>query len=586
VTTPSNADVAAALHEIADLLEIKGEDRFRHLAYRRAAEAIEGVAKQVSEMKESELVAINGVGKGMAARVGEFAKTGRMEALDKLRAQVPIGLRQMTMLPGLGPKRAMQLYQAIGVSSIEELKTAAEEHRIADVKGFGKKFEDEVLASISRGVHAEQRVLLARALPVAREMLARLDAHDAVLRSAYCGSLRRMKATIGDIDLLVATERPDEVMGAFRSMPGIATSQADGPTGGDRGDYPRTKSSVTTTSGLQVDLRTVKPDEFGAALQYFTGSQAHNVKVRAHAVRKGFKLSEYGLFRVSDDERVASETEEEIYAALGMQWVPPTMREDMGEVESALAGALPDVVTLDRIKGDLQSHSTYSDGKLTVREMAFAAADRGYAYYAITDHGRRLTYMKNLGPKEIEAQRAEVRAIDDELGDRMKFLHGVELNIGADGSLDYDDAVLAGFDLCVASIHSSFKASKRDQTKRFLRAIENPHVHVIGHPSGRRLDRREGVDFDVEAVAKAAAKHGVALEINAHPYRLDLRDDHVRWTREYGVNFVISTDAHSIAELDNMHFGVATAQRGWAESDSVINTWDWPRLERFLSKRS
>ncbi len=575
MTQTSNAEVAAALHEIADLLEIKGENRFRFLAYRRAAEAIEGVAKQVSEMKEAELVAINGVGKGMAARVQELSGTGRIDALDNLRAQVPIGLREMTLLPGLGPKRAMQLYQAIGVSTIEELKQAAEEHRIADVKGFGRKFEEEVLASISRGVTAEQRVLLARALPVAREMLRQLSERSAVIRSAYAGSLRRMRETIGDIDLLVATERSEEVMDAFRSLQGIATSNADGPT----------KSSVTTASGLQVDLRTVKPDEFGAALQYFTGSQAHNVKVRALAVRLGFKLSEYGLFSTSDDKRIASETEEEIYEALGMQWVPPTMREDRGEVESALAGALPDVITIDQIKGDLQSHSTYSDGRLSLREMAFAAADRGYAYYGITDHGRRLTYMKNLGPKEIEAQRAEVRAINAELGKRMRLLHGVELNIGADGSLDYDDGVLAGFDLCVASIHSSFKASKRDQTKRFLRAIENPHVHVIGHPSGRRLDRREGVDFDVEAVAKAAARHGVALEINAHPYRLDLRDDHVRWAREYGVNFVISTDAHSIAELDNMHFGVATAQRGWAETDQVINTWPWAKLKRFLEKK-
>jgi DNA polymerase (family 10) len=427
-----------------------------------------------------------------------------------------------------------------------------------------------------RGVRAEQRVLIARALPAALEMLRQLEKSDAVERVAYAGSLRRMRETIGDIDLLVSSVRPAEVMDAFRSLRGVAGSRSDGPT----------KSSVTTTSGLQVDLRVVEPLAFGAALQYFTGSQAHNVKVRALAVRAGYKLSEYGLFRVSDDERVASETEEEIYERLGMQWMPPTMREDLGEVEAALAGALPGYVTLDRIRGDLQSHSTYSDGRLSVREMAFAAADRGYEYFAVTDHGRRLTYMKNLGPDEILAQREEVRAVDAELGDRMKLLHGVELNIGSDGSLDYDDAVLAGFDLCVASIHSAFKLSRRDQTKRLVRAIENPQVKVIGHPSGRRLDRREGIDFDVEAVAKAAVKHGVALEINAHPYRLDLRDDHVRWAREYGVNFVISTDAHSIAELDNMHFGVATAQRGWAETDMVINTWPRERLETFLRARS
>ncbi len=570
----TNADVAAALHEIADLLEIKGENRFRYLAYRRAADAIEGASQPVCGLPEQRLVAINGVGKGMAARVKEFCETGRLEALEKLRAQVPIGLREMTMLPGLGPKRAMQLFQELGTSNLDELRVAAEEHRIATVRGFGAKFEEDVLAAIAKGVRMEQRMLLARAYPLAQDMLRQLEGCKAVVRCAYAGSLRRMRETIGDIDLLAASDRPAEVMDAFRSLRGVATSRADGPT----------KSSVVTISGLQVDLRVVEPDVFGAAMQYFTGSQAHNVKIRARAVRMGFKLSEYGLFRSENDERLVSQTEEEIYERLGMQWVPPTMREDKGEVEAAIAGELPDLVTLDQIKGDLQSHSTYSDGRLSVQEMATAAAHRGYEYYAVTDHGIRLTYMKTLGPREIEQQRAEVRALDGTLG-QMKVLHGVELNIGSDGSLDYDDDVLAGFDLCVASIHSAFKLTKREQTQRLLRAIANPHVHVIGHPSGRRLDRREGIDFDVEAVAKAAAKHGVALEINAHPYRLDLRDDHVRWAKEHGVYFVISTDAHSVAELDNMHFGVATAQRGWATPDRVINTWPWPRMQEFLAKK-
>jgi DNA polymerase (family 10) len=571
----SNADVASALHEIADLLEIKGGDRFRFLAYRRAADAIEGFAAPVADLKEAQLVAINGVGKGMAARVKEFADTGTIEALDKLRAQVPVGLRQMTLLPGLGPKRAMQLFQELGVSTLDELKQAAEEHRIADVKGFGTKFEDEVLAAIARGVTTEQRLLIARALPAAQELLRQLNECDAVISSAYAGSLRRMKETIGDIDLLAASERPDEVMDAFRSLRGVVSSKVEGPT----------KTSVITASGLQVDLRVVEPVAFGAALQYFTGSQAHNVKLRARAVRMKLKLSEYGLFRVEGDERIVSETEEEVYEALGMQWIPPTMREDRGEIEAAIAGELPDVVTLDEIRGDLQSHSVYSDGKLTVREMAIAAKAKGYEYYAITDHGPRLTYMKHLGPNEIAAQRDEVRAIDKEMGAKFHVLHGVELNMGKDGSLDYDDAVLKGFDWCVASLHSDFKLSRRDQTKRFLRAIENPYVHVIGHPSGRRLDRREGVDFDVDAIAKACAKHNVALEINAHPYRLDLRDEHVRLAREHGVKFVISTDAHSDAELDNMHFGVAIAQRGWAQSEHVINTWPWKRFKAFVESK-
>ncbi len=573
---PSNAAVAAALHEIADLLEIKGEDRFRYLAYRRAADAIEGVSGLVCEMSSQELVAINGVGKGMAARVVEFCSTGKLDTLDELRARVPVGLREMTLLPGLGPKRAMQLYQQTGASNLDELRVAATEGRISQVKGFGAKFEAEVLEAIAKGVRTEQRVLIARALPVAQQLLIELNAHDAVLASAYCGSLRRYKETIGDIDLLVASDRPAEVMDAFRSVRGVASSKAEGAT----------RSSIVTTSGLQVDLRVVEPAVFGAALQYFTGSQAHNVKIRERAVRMGLKLSEYGLHRVDGGSLIAAATEEEVYAALEMQWVPPTMREDRGEVEAAIAGELPDVLTLDAIRGDLQSHTTYSDGRLSVREMAFAAADRGYAYFAPTDHGPRLTYMNNLGLAEISQQRAEVRAVDAELGPRMKLLHGVELNIGSDGSLDYADDVLAGFDICVASIHSSFKLSRSDQTKRIIRALSNPHVNVFGHPSGRRLDRREGIDFDVEAVAKAAVKNNVALEINAHPYRLDLRDDHVRWAKAKGARFVISTDAHSIAELANMHFGVGTAQRGWAVADEVINTWPWERLDAFLRKRS
>ncbi len=570
----TNPDVASALHEIADLLEIKGETRFRITAYRRGAEAVDGSSRDVCDLNEQELQAIAGIGKGVAARVKEFCATGKMKSLEDLRAQVPIGLREMTRVPGLGPKRAMELYRAIGVSNLEELKEAAESKRISEVKGFGTKVEQQILEAIERGVSVEERTLIAQAYPMAGELVEVLRGHPAIEHVAFAGSLRRYRETIGDIDILVATDAAQEVIDFFNNLHGIARLKVEGTT----------KVSVETTRGMQMDLRVVEPDAWGAALQYFTGSQAHNVKVRERAVRMGFKLSEYGLFRVKDDVRIASHTEEEVYEALGMQWIPPTMREDKGEVEAAVAGELPDVVQLDQMKGDLQSHTTYSDGKLSVMEMALAAAAKGYEYYATTDHGPRLTYMKNLGADEIAAQREEVAAADREIPG-LRVLHGVELNIGADGSVDYPDEVLASFDICVASIHSSFRLSKAEQTKRLLRAIENPHVHVIGHPSGRRLDRREGIDFDVAAVAKAAVKHRVALEVNAHPWRLDLRDDHVRWAREQDANFVISTDAHSAGELENMHFGVATAQRGWAQADMVINTWPLDRLLAFLTKK-
>jgi DNA polymerase (family 10) len=570
--TLSNREVAAALHEIGDLLEIKGESRFRILGYRRAAESIAGASKDVCDMAESQLTGLAGVGKGVAARVAELCKTGKIESLETLRAQVPPTMREMTMIPGLGPKGAMAIYSTLGISTLEELKKAAEEQRLRDVPGLGAKTEEQILAALERGVEIDQRVLLARALPLAEAMLADLDTCDAVVRSAYAGSMRRMRETVGDIDLLVASDRPTEVMEHFRSMRGVRESKADGPT----------KSSVLTTDGLQVDLRVIEPDVFGAALQYFTGSQAHNVKIRANAVRRKLKLSEYGLFDAKTDERLVAATEEEVYDALGMQWVPPTMREDKGEVEAALDHALPRVIVETDMRGDLQSHSTYSDGRLPVRDMAVAAQAKGYEYYAVTDHGRRLTYIRNLSLSEIDNQRAEIAELNKEL--KITVLHGVELNIAADGSLDYPDEVLAGFDICVASIHGQFNLSKKDQTKRLITAIEDPHVHVIGHPSGRRLDRRPGIDFDVAEVAKAAAEHGVALEINAHPYRLDLRDEHIRWAREHGVFFAVSTDAHSIAELDHMRFGIATAQRGWVEPDEVINTWPLERLRAFLRK--
>ncbi len=566
----SNADVASALHEIADLLEIKGETRFRINAYRRGAEGIEGSSRDVCELSEAELQSLPGVGKGVAARVKEFCTSGTMRSLEDLRAQVPIGLREMTRVPGVGPKRAMELYKAIGVSNLEELKAAAEGKRISEVKGFGPKFEEQVLDALERGVHVEERTLLAIAMPMAQELVDVLAQHPAIEQVAFAGSLRRYRETIGDIDILVATDEPTDVIEFFQKLHGIAKLKVDGTT----------KVSVETTRGMQMDLRVVEPAAWGAALQYFTGSQAHNVKVRERAVRRGLKLSEYGLFR--DDERIASRTEDEVYAALGMEWIAPTLREDKGEIEAAIKGELPPLVALDMMRGDLQSHTTYSDGKVSVLEMARAAEAKGYEYYATTDHGPRLTYMNNLSLDAIVAQRQEVRAANE--ATTIRVLHGVELNIARDGSLDYDDDVLAGFDLCVASIHSDFRLPKVEQTKRMIRAIENPHVHVVGHPSGRRLDRREGIDFDVAAVAKAAVKHGVALEINAHPARLDLRDDHVRWAGEQGANFVISTDAHSVAELGNMHYGVATSQRGWADPAMVINTWPLERLLAFLRK--
>jgi len=568
----TNIEVAGALHELADLLEIDGGDRFRTLAYRRAGDAVRGLARDVAVLSEAELTAIHGIGRATAGKIREMVSAGSIEALQKLRAKYPPGVLEMTRLAGLGPKKAVALHEALGIGGLAELEQACREGRLRGVKGFGARSEENLLRALATHSREERRVLLGEALAVAEELLEGLRSIAGVERVSHAGSLRRMRDTIGDLDLLAASTRAAEVVEAFVALPMAGRVQARGPT----------KTSMLTRHGLPVDLRIVAPDEFGSALQYFTGSKAHNVKVREFAVRQGLKLSEYGLFRGA--ERLASATEEEVYAAVGMQTPPAPMREDRGEVELALRHALPQLVEVGDLRGDLQSHSLYSDGTRTIREMALAAAAKGYEYFAVTDHGANLPVVRNLSLADIARQRAEIRDLNRELAGRIVVLHGLEANIGVDGELDYPDEVLAGFDIVVASLHSQLRGERAASTRRVLRALENPHVTVLGHPTGRMLGRRPGADLDMEAVCRAALTHGVALEINANPRRLDLRDDHAFLARQMGCFLAISTDAHSPRELDLMRFGVATAQRGWVEPSGVINTWPLARLRRFVAK--
>jgi len=498
-----------------------------------------------------------------------------MQVLEDLRAKYPTGVLEMTRVSGLGPKKAVALHAALGVETLEELEEALRAGRLRDVKGFGARTEENLLRALERHRMQggeERRILLGEALAVAEEMLEGVRTLPGIERASYAGSLRRMRDTIGDLDLLVSSARPQEAVEAFGALPNVGRVLGRGPT----------KTGVLTRSGLQIDLRVVAPAEFGSALQYFTGSKAHNVKVREHAVRMGLKLSEYGLFRAG--ERIAGATEEEVYEALGMQTPPAPMREDRGEVELALRGALPALVELADLRGDLQSHSVYSDGRRTIREMALAAAAKGYEYFAVTDHGRNLPVVRNLSLDDIVRQRVEIKALNEELAGRIVVLHGLEANIGMEGELDYPDEIMAGFDIVVASLHHQLRGDRAAMTRRVLRAIEHPHVHVLGHPTGRMLPRRPASDLDMEAVCRAALAHGVALEINANPRRLDLKDDHAFLAREMGCLFAISTDAHSPRELDLMRFGVATAQRGWVESRDVVNTWLLDKLRRFLAK--
>jgi DNA polymerase (family 10) len=568
----SNDVAAEAIQELADLLAISGGDPYRVRSYEKAARSIAGYARDLDRLDRKGLMAIPAVGAHIADKLLELRETGRIARLEELRAQVPAGLRALLGVPGLGPKRAHQVHVELGISSMPELVAALHDQRLRDLKGWGERSEQNLATAIRRAQEAGGRIPLAVALDVAEGLVARLAQVSGVDRAAYAGSLRRMRDTVGDIDLLLAAADSTPVMDVFCSLPRVGRVLAHGTT----------RSAVVTTSGVQVDVRVVDPQVWGAALMYFTGSKPHNLRVRELAVRRGLKLSEYGLFRVDDDRLLASRTEGDIYAALGMPWIPPTLREDRGEIEAALEGALPDVVELADLRGDLHMHTDLTDGLASAADMVAAAQARGYRYCAITDHAPALAMQRMTCDKALE-QRALLRELAAR--HRIEVLHGSELNIGPDGSLDWDDQFLAGFDLLVASVHSHFDQSAEAMTRRLIVAMEHPAVNILGHPTTRSLGRRPPVEFDVDAVFAAAARTGTALEINAFPDRLDLDDTLARRARDHGVVFAIDTDAHSVLHLDHMRFGVATAQRGWVEPRQVINTWPLGRLRRFLAAR-
>ncbi|HEY6791377.1 MAG TPA: DNA polymerase/3'-5' exonuclease PolX [Trebonia sp.] len=587
----TNDVVAALLREYAELLAITGGDPFRARNYEKAAKAVGGFAGDIDGMPEPALITIPGVGKSIAGKIAEYQATGTIAALDELRGKVPPGVRELTKVPGLGPKRAMQLSRELGIASVADLAEAVKHGRLRDIAGFGAKSEERILRGLAVMTH--DRVLLSTAMDTATSVIAALQ--PLAERVDYAGSLRRMRETIGDVDILATADDERDaaaIMTAFRGLAEV-TDNSKKPSGEDDGGSEfgvvvsgPTKTSIRVATGmqrqsLQVDLRVVKPDCYGAALQYFTGSQAHNVAVRQIAVRAGLKLSEYGLFRVrdgADEELIASATEEEVYAALGLQWVPPPMREDSGEVSLASRGELPKPVEITDMRGDLHTHTNLTDGVASLAQMVAAAERKGYEYYAVTDHAPNL-FMQRMTDEKVLAQRAELEAIKTT---GMTLLHGSELNIAPDGSVDWDEDFLSGFDMCVASVHSHFDQDKKEMTRRFIAACENPRVNVIGHPLTRKVGRRPPVDVDLAELFKACARSNTALEVNASPQRLDLPADHIRAAVDAGVKFAIDTDAHAIGDLDNMPYGVGTAQRGWLTADDVINTWPLDRLREFF----
>ena len=568
----ANEAVEAILNEYADLISISGGDPFRARTYEKAARSVGGYHSDVSTLDLDGLLAIPNVGRSTAEKIQEFLRTGSMHSVEELRAQVPAGVREMISIPTLGPKRAMVLFRDLHISSVEELADAIHERRLEGVRGFGPKTEENILRGIRMMQESGSRVQLGVATDLAEELLAELSTVSGCTRSAYAGSLRRMAETVGDIDLLVASEDPGPVMEAFASLSYVERVIA-------RGD---TKTSVHTTKGLQVDLRVVPPAVWGAALQYFTGSKAHNVHVRQIAVRKGLKLSEYGLFDAESGDLVVAETEEDVYEHLGLPWIPATLREDRGEIEAALHGELPDLIQESQMRGDLHSHTDLTDGLAPLERMIAAARSRGYSYYAITDHAPNL-YMQEMTDEKMLAQAKRVRKLA-EAEKKMTLLHGSELNIDPDGGVDWGPEFLERFDVCVASVHSHFNQSKDEMTRRIVRACENPHVNIIGHPTARMIGKRTGIEFDLDEVFKAAARTGTALEVNSFPDRLDLRDEHIMWARRHGAKFAVDTDAHSTEHLPFMRYGVGTAQRGWLTRDDVVNAWPLGKLRRFLRK--
>jgi DNA polymerase (family 10) len=569
----SNDEVARAFEEFADLLAIVSGDPYKPRAYEKAARSIGGYAQDVRGLDDAGILAIPNVGKSIAEKVHAVLATGSFPELDDLRSQVPPGVREMTAIPGVGPKKAVVVYRELGIQDLDALVAAASEGRLRGLKGFSAKTEENVLQAVERASRDTGRVHIDVALDVAETFLGRLRGIRGARRAEYAGSLRRMAETIGDVDLLVASADPTAVMDVFVGGDDVAQVLAHGDA----------KSSVVTRSGLQVDLRVVPIEAWGAAMIYFTGSKPHNVRIREMAVRKGMKLNEYGLFRVEDDELIAAETEEVVYERLGLPYIEPTLREERGEVEAALAGDLPSVVTLRQIRGDLHTHTDLTDGVATLEQMLEAASAKGYAYYAVTDHAPNL-FMQRMTDEKMLAQRARIAALQPRFP-KMTLLHGTELNIDPSGEVDWPSEFLEGFDVTVASIHSHFHQSRDEMTRRMIRAMEHPNVHVIGHPTTRKIGRRDPVDLDLEAVFEAAARTGTALEIDAYPDRLDLRDEHVRWAHRHGVRFAIDTDSHAVGHLDAMRYGVGVAQRGWLTKDDVINAWPLSKLRRFLRKR-
>ncbi|MBD3341689.1 MAG: DNA polymerase/3'-5' exonuclease PolX [Candidatus Lokiarchaeota archaeon] len=567
-----NSKIANILYEIADLLELKGVN-FKPRAYRRAARNIENHPKEIDEIyRKGELKEIEGVGSSIASKVEEIIETSDLNYLKELKKEFPEEIQKLMDIQGIGPKTVLKLYKKLEIKNLEDLEAAAKEGKIRDLEGFGKKSEVNILKSIKMFKESQGRFLLGHIAPIAHDIEKKLGDLEEVLDIELAGSIRRKKDTIGDIDILIISSDPSKVMDFFTDMSEVKRILSKG----------KTRSTVIVSENLQVDLRVVEKESFGSALQYFTGSKEHNIKLRQIALDKNMKLSEYGLLNKKDNEMVAGEKEKEIYEKLGLSYIIPELREDRGEIEAALNGKLPSLICLDDIRGDLHIHTNWSEGSNTVEEMARKAKDLGYEYIAICDHSKTLQIAQGLDDDELKDQIKEIESINAEI-DGIEILSGVEANIDSNGNLDVSKEVLKDLEFVVASIHSGFKNSEEKMTERVINAMHNDYVNAIGHPTGRILNKRKSYELDLTKVFETAEELNILMELNSYPERLDLSDTNCKKAKDYNLQIVINTDSHNADQMRYMEFGVATARRGWLEKKNVFNTFNFKDLKKKLN---
>ena len=572
----NNRQLADTFTLIANLLEIKGEVIYVTLAYRKASESLLALPRDAREFwKEGKLREIPGVGKAIAEKIDELLNTGKLQFLENLKKEIPEELATWLAVPSLGPKKVAMIWKTLNITAFADLEAAAKDGKLRSLPGMGAKSESAILEGIASLSRRSGRLPLGKAYPRAQEIIKTLKAVKGVVDAEAAGSLRRMRSTVGDLDILVAAKDSSAVMEAFVNLPGVSRVLGKGET----------KSSIEFSDGVRAQVWVHPPEKFGTALQYATGSKDHNVLLRQIALDKGLSLSEHSFTKVKGGKEIFCATEEAVYETLGLPWIPPELREGRDEVALAKANKLPKLIEVKDIKSNLHMHSTYSDGKLSMLDMAKAAIKRGLKVIVFSDHSVSLGVANGLSIERHKQQAAEIKKLQKQFGDELIILHSSEVEIKADGSLDYPDDFLASLDIVVASLHSSLRQPREKITERLLQAVNNPHVDIIGHPTGREIPDREGADLDMEVILQAAAKSGVAMEISASPYRLDLDDMHARRARELGVLLTINTDAHAEEDYDLLHYGVAIARRAGVTKNDVINTWSADKLLKWLKNR-